>query len=131
MSFWNTYQLIHTQAIYPSERIKKAYEALVGEVLSIENASIDQKDISRITALAKLVVLSIEYTYESNTRATNITYGIVAIIKKICNYGNDQSAVNAYYQALRKLKELSKTNTVSETASIIRSSKGIFILDCI
>ncbi len=77
--------------------IKKAYKALVREVLNVENAPTDQKDISRIAILAKLVVLSIEYTHELNHRATNITYGIVAIIKKTCNYKNNQSAVNAYY----------------------------------
>jgi len=65
------------------ERTKKAYEALIREVLSAEDALTDQKDISKITALAKLVVLSIEYTYELNYRATDIIYGIVIIIKKL------------------------------------------------
>src|SRR6266508_2201975 len=85
---------------YPLRRTKKAYEALVREVLSAEDAPTEQKDIAKIIALAKLVVLSIEYTYELNYRATDIAYGIVAIIKKTYNYGNDQSPVNAYYQAL-------------------------------
>ena len=39
VKFWNTYQIINTQATYPSRRTKKAYEALVGEVLSAEDAS--------------------------------------------------------------------------------------------
>src|SRR6266511_92944 len=99
VKFWNTYRIINTQATYPSGRIKKAYEALVGEVLSAEDVSTEQKDIARITTLAKLVVLSIEYTYESNYRATNIAYGVVVIIKKTHNYRNNQSPVNAYYQA--------------------------------
>ena len=64
-----------------------------------------------------------------NYRATDITYGIVAIIKKTRNYRNNQSAVNAYYQALRKLRELRKADTISETASVIGSSKGSFTLD--
>ncbi len=89
VKFWNTYRIINTQAIYPSERTKKAYEALVGEVLSAEDALTEQKDIARIAALAKLVVLSIEYTHEPNYRATDIAYGVVAIIKKTYNYGND------------------------------------------
>src|SRR6266498_3036128 len=59
VKFWNTYQIINTQATYPSGRIKKAYEALIGEVLSVEDALTEQKDIARIAALAKLVVLSI------------------------------------------------------------------------
>jgi len=49
----------------------------------------DQKDISRIVALAKLVMLSIEYIHEPNHRATDIAYRIVTIIKKTHNYGND------------------------------------------
>src|SRR6266540_3721601 len=89
--FWQTYRIINTQATYPSGRTKKAYEALVGEVLSAENASTEQKEISRIAALAKLVVLSIKYTYEPNYRATDIAYRVVAIIKKTHNYENDQS----------------------------------------
>ena len=48
------------------------YEALVGEVLSTEDAPLEQKNISRITALAKLVVLRIKYTHEPNYRATDI-----------------------------------------------------------
>ena len=28
VSFWNTYCILNTQAIYPSEKTKKAYEAL-------------------------------------------------------------------------------------------------------
>jgi len=63
VKFWNTYKIINTQATYPSGRTKKAYEALVGEVLSAEDAPTKQKDIARIAALAKLVVLSIEYTH--------------------------------------------------------------------
>ena len=97
VSFWNTYWILHTQATYSLGRTKKAYKALVREVLSVEDASTEQKDISRIAALAKLVVLSIEYTHESNYRATDIAYGIVAIIKKTRNYGNDQLPVNVYY----------------------------------
>ena len=73
------------------------YEALIGEILSAEDALTDQKDISRIATLAKLVVLNIEYTHELNHRATDIAYSIVAIIKKTRNYENDQLAVNAYY----------------------------------
>src|SRR6266545_6002490 len=61
VKFWQTYRIINTQATYPSGRTKKAYEALVGEVLSVEDAPTEQKDIARITTLAKLVVLSIEY----------------------------------------------------------------------
>ena len=41
VSFWNTYQIINIQVTYPSRRTKKAYEALVGEVLSVEDASIE------------------------------------------------------------------------------------------
>ncbi len=89
VKFWNTYRIINTQATYPSGRTKKAYEVLVKEVLSAKSTSTEQKDISRIATLAKLVVLSIEYTYESNYRATDIAYGVVAIIKKTHNYGND------------------------------------------
>ncbi len=74
-------------------------------------------------------MLSIEYTHELNHRAINIAYDIVAIIKKTRNYGNDQSAVNAYYQALRELRELRKADTASETASVIGSSKESSILD--
>ncbi len=101
VSFWNTYWILHIQAIYLSRRTKKAYEALVGEVLSAKDTLTEQKDISRIMVLAKLVVLSIEYTHKLNYRATDIAYSIVAIIKKTCNYRNDQSAVNAYYQVLK------------------------------
>ena len=97
VKFWNTYQIINTQATYPSGRIKKAYEALIEEVLSAEDVPTEQKEISRIATLAKLVVLSIKYTHELNYRATDIAYGIVAIIKKTRNYENDQSSVNAYY----------------------------------
>src|SRR6266540_2567032 len=113
VKFWQTYRIINTQATYPSGRIKKAYEALIGEVLSAEDAPTKQKDIAKIAALAKLVVLSIEYTHEPNYRATDIAYGIVAIIKKTNNYRNDQSPVNAYYQALRELRELKITETTS------------------
>ena len=41
VSFWNTYRILNTQATYPSRRTKKAYETLVGEVLSAEDASLD------------------------------------------------------------------------------------------
>ncbi len=129
ISFWNTYRILHTQATYPSKKTKKAYEALVGEVLSAEDAPTNQKNISKIAALAKLVVLSIKYTYELNYRAINIVYRIVAIIKKTCNYGNDQLAVNAYYQVLWELRKLSKANIISKTASVIESNKGTFTLD--
>src|SRR6266542_4311066 len=97
VKFWQTYRIINTQATYPSGRTKKAYKALVREVLSVEDAPTEQKDITRIAALAKLVVLNIEYTHEPNYRVTDIAYGIVAIIKKTYNYENDQSPVNAYY----------------------------------
>ena len=97
VKFWHTYQIINTQATYPSGRIKKAYEALIEEVLSAEDVPTEQKEISRIATLAKLVVLSIKYTHELNYKATDIAYGIVAIIKKTRNYENDQSSVNAYY----------------------------------
>src|SRR6266498_5970025 len=127
--FWQTYRIINIQATYPSGRTKKAYKALVGEVLSAEDASIEQKDISRIAALAKLVVLSIKYTHEPNNRATDIAYGIVVIIKKTRNYGNDQSPVNAYYQALRGLRELRTTKPASDTASVTGESKGSLTLD--
>src|SRR6266498_2573728 len=129
VKFWNTYQIINTQATYPSGRTKKAYEALVREILSAEDAPTEQKDIARIAALAKLVVLSIEYIHELNYRATDIAYGVVAIIKKTVNYGNDQSLVNAYYQALRELRELRTTKAASDTASITGSSRGSFMLD--
>ncbi len=97
ISFWNTYQILYTQVTYSSERTKKVYKVLVGEVLSVEDVSIDQKDISRIAILAKLIVFSIEYTHKLNHRATDIAYSIVVIIKKTCNYRNDQLTVNAYY----------------------------------
>ncbi len=74
-------------------------------------------------------MLSIEYTHKPNYRATDITYSIVAIIKKTRNYGNNQSAVNAYYQVLRELKEAKEADVASEIASIIRSSKGTSTLD--
>ena len=45
VKFWNTYRIINTQATYPSGRTKRAYEALVGEVLSAEDAPTEQKDI--------------------------------------------------------------------------------------
>src|SRR6266545_276986 len=124
VKFWQTYQIINTHATYPSGRTKKAYEALVGEVLSAEDAFTEQKEISRIAALAKLVVLNIEYTHEPNYRATDIAYGVVAIIKKIHNYGNDQSPVNAYYQALRELRELRTTKAANNTASVAGGSGG-------
>src|SRR6266498_2764337 len=120
VKFWQTYRIIYTQATYPSGRTKKAYEALVGQVLSAENVPTEQKDIAKIAALAKLVVLSIEYTHEPNYRTTDIVYGVVAIIKKTHNYGNDQSPVNAYYQALRELRETKETT--SDTASVAGSS---------
>jgi len=105
------------------------YEALVGEVLSAEDAPTEQKEIARIAALAKLVVLSIEYIHEPNYRATDIAYGIVAIIKKTYNYGNDQSPVNAYYQALRELRDSRAAETTSDTASIAGSVAGASTLD--
>src|SRR6266498_2137778 len=129
VKFWQTYRIINTQATYPSGRIKKAYEALVRKVLSAEDAPTEQKDIAKIAALAKLVVLNIEYTHELNYRATDIAYGVVAIIKKTCNYGNDQSPVNAYYQALREFRELRTTEPASDTASVTGESKGSSILD--
>src|SRR6266498_2149527 len=129
VKFWNTYRIINTQATYPSGRTKKAYEALVREVLSVEDAPTEQKDIARIAALAKLVVLSIEYTHEPNYRATDIAYGVVAIIKKTYNYGNDQSPVNAYYQALKELREIRAAETTSDTASVAGSTVGPFTLD--
>src|SRR6266511_291305 len=129
VKFWNTYRIINTQATYPSGRTKKAYEALDEEVLSAEDAPTEQKDIARIAALAKLVVLSIEYTHEPNYRATDIAYGVVAIIKKTYNYGNDQLAVNAYYQALRELRETRAAETTSDTASVAGSTVGSSTLD--
>ncbi len=75
-------------------------------------------------------MLSIEYTYKSNYRVTNIAYGIVAIIKKTHNYGNDQSAINTYYQTLRELRKLRMNEAASEIASVTGSSKGFFTLDC-
>src|SRR6266542_2762604 len=129
VKFWNTYRIINTQATYPSGRTKKAYEALVGEVLSAEDAPTEQKDIARIAALAKLVVLSIEYTHELNYRATDIAYGVVAIIKKTYNYENDQSPVNAYYQALRELRETREAEITSDTASVAGSTVGPSTLD--
>src|SRR6266498_2488717 len=127
--FWQTYRIINIQATYPSGRTKKAYKALVGEVLSAENAPVDKKEISRIAALAKLVVLSIEYTHEPNYRATDIAYGVVAIIKRTHNYENDQSPVNAYYQALRELRATRETETTSDTASVAGSTTGTSTLD--
>ena len=129
VKFWNTYQIINTQATYPSGRTKEVYEALVREILNAEDALTEQKDIARIAALAKLVVLSIKYTHEPNYRATDIAYGVVAIIKKIHNYGNDQSLVNAYYQALRELRETRTTESTSDTASVAGSTRGSFTLD--
>src|SRR6266540_882895 len=129
VKFWQTYRIINTQATYPSGRTKKAYEALVGEVLSVEDVPTEQKDIARIAALAKLVVLSIEYTHELNNRATDIAYRVVAIIKKTLNYGNAQLLVSAYYQALRELREARTTETASDTASIAGSLGGSFTLD--
>src|SRR6266540_7058603 len=61
VKFWQTYRIINTQATYLSGRTKKAYEALIREVLSTEDAPTEQKEIVRIAALAKLVVLSIKY----------------------------------------------------------------------
>ncbi len=75
-------------------------------------------------------MLSIEYTYEPNYRVTNIAYSIVTIIKKTHNYGNDQSPVNVYYQALRELREIRTAESASDTASVTRSSKRSFTLDC-
>src|SRR6266498_1236785 len=129
VKFWNTYRIINTQATYPSGRTKKAYEALVGEVLSAEDAPTEQQEISRIVALAKLIVLSIEYTHEPNYRATDIAYGIVAIIKKTANYENGQLPVNAYYQALRELRATREAETISDTASVAESTTGTSTLD--
>src|SRR6266542_3118817 len=129
VKFWQTYRIINTQATYPSERTKKAYEALVGEVLDVKDVPTEQKDISRIAALAKLVVLSIEYTHEPNYRATDIAYGIVAIIKKTYNYRNDQSPVNVYYKVLRELRETRAAETTSDTASVAGSVAGSSTLD--
>src|SRR6266545_4724433 len=129
VKFWQIYRIINTQATYPSGRTKKAYEALVREVLSAEDAPTEQKEISRIAALAKLVVLSIEYTHEPNYRATDITYGVVAIIKKTANYENNQSPVNAYYQALRELRATREAETISDTASVAGSTTGASTLD--
>ncbi len=129
VKFWHTYQIINTQATYPSGRTKKAYEALVEEVLSAEDVPTEQKDIVRIIALAKLIMLSIEYTHESNNRVTDIAYGVVAIVKKTHNYGNDQLPVNTYYQALRELRKIRITESAGDTASVIGSNKGSTILD--
>src|SRR6266542_1506498 len=129
VKFWNTYRIINTQAIYPSGRTKKAYKALVGEVLSAEDAPTEQNEISRIAALAKLVVLSIKYTHEPNYKATDIAYRVVAIIKKIHNYGNNQLPVSVYYQALRELRESRTAKLTSDTASVVRSTRGSSILD--
>jgi len=41
ISFWNTYRILYIQATYSSERTKKMYKALVGKVLSVEDASIE------------------------------------------------------------------------------------------
>ena len=109
--------------------MKKAYEVLVRKVLSVEDVPTEQKDISRIAALVKLVVFSIKYTHKLNYRAINIAYGVVAIIKKTRNYENDQSLVNAYYQALRELRELRTVESASNIASVTGSSKGSFTLD--
>ncbi len=129
VKFWQTYWIINTQATYPSERTKKAYEALVEEILSAEDIPTEQKDIFRIAALAKLVVLSIKYTHEPNYRAIDIAYGVVAIIKKTNNYGNAQSSVNVYYQALRELRESRAAETTSNTASVTGSIRESFTLD--
>jgi len=75
------------------------------------------------------MVLSIEYTHKLNYRVTDIAYGIVAIIKKTHNYENDQSAINAYYQALKELRKLRKAEIESEIASVTGGSKGSFTLD--
>ncbi len=89
----------------------------------------EQKNILRIAALAKLVVLSIKYTHKLNYRVTDIAYGIVAIIKKTRNYGNDQSAVNTYYQALRELREAKEADMANKTVNITGSSKGVSTLN--
>jgi len=62
---------------------------------------------------------------------TTLAYGIVAIIKKTRNYRNNQSPVNAYYQALRGLRELRTSELASDTASVTEGSKGSSTLDCI
>ncbi len=74
-------------------------------------------------------MLSIEYTQELNYRATDIAYGIVAIIKKTYNYGNDQSPVNVYYQTLRELRESRTTEIINDTASVAGSIRGASTLD--
>ena len=74
-------------------------------------------------------MLSIEYAHKLNYRVTDIAYGVVAIIKKTHNYGNDQSLINAYYQALRELRESRVAEAISNTASVAESSGGSFTLD--
>ncbi len=74
-------------------------------------------------------MFNIEYIHESNYRTTDIAYSIVAIIKKTHNYGNDQLPINAYYQALRELRKIRITESLSDTASVTRGSKGSSILD--
>ncbi len=74
-------------------------------------------------------MLSIEYTHELNHRATDIAYGVVAIIKKTYNYGNDQSPVNTYYMVLRELRKSKVVETTSDTASVAGSSKRPITLD--
>ncbi len=74
-------------------------------------------------------MLSIEYTHKLNHRTTDIAYGIVAIIKRTQNYRNDQSAVNAYYQALRELKKAKEADAASKIASVTGGSKRTFTLD--
>ncbi len=49
--------------------------------------------------------------------------------KKTHNYGNDQSLVNAYYQALRELRKSRTAETTSDTASVAGSSEGTSTLD--
>src|SRR6266498_1555057 len=53
VKFWQTYQIINTQATYLSGRTKKAYEALVRKVLSAENAFTEQKNKEKITLYQK------------------------------------------------------------------------------
>ncbi len=74
-------------------------------------------------------MLSIKYTHEPNYKATDIAYRVVAIIKKIHNYGNNQLPVSVYYQALRELRESRTAKLTSDTASVVRSTRGSSILD--
>src|SRR6266498_3777404 len=72
VKFWQTYRIINTQATYPSGKTKKAYEALVREVLSAEDVPTEQKDIAKIAALAKLAMLSTNSPHDPNNRVLDI-----------------------------------------------------------